>query len=396
MADINLLQKNQGTVSAFHDALLFHQGKGNHHEGVWRGGIYKDIGDEFALTIDQELKTITIGTGMGMLYGRQFEITEAEEIDFAHLTGKKYIVVYIKINTQNITNENISLEFEYAGAGYPIIQNVDISINKRGIATLPLFRFIYIGTDANPIGEIEYLAYLYEPGIAEIIRSMDSEGLINGRLVGNLLPDPTSDYFAHSKHITKSDRSPILQKIVVSSAEDPQPSVANTISNDLSLTNRGTRIVSVSKVQLLTPTTYVAESGTEGYCWIEGERKFYSRDSSLRSSRQLGKLVAKLIYGKFDVAKWNPGFLGIGSKWEWLVQNQAFSAIIQNQRIGIDASATRGIMLHASGVPGGVFATIWSTQQDANSGTWVEIESGSGRRLYGYIAMIDLYAGGQE
>ena len=136
---LNLIRKNnQAEVTAYQDTVLFHAMKGIN-------GVFPNVGDAFALSYNSTNQQMTINSGMGMLYGRQFEILEGDTIvwDWSALTGVKYISVYIEIDLRDPTAETAAFKSTYASLGFPTITDGDnLIINRTGVARMLMF-YIY-------------------------------------------------------------------------------------------------------------------------------------------------------------------------------------------------------------------------------------------------------------
>jgi len=112
---VNLIRKNnQENVTAYEDTVLFHLIKGEN-------GVLPGVGDLFALSYNSSTQKMKVNSGMGMMYGRQFEIKEGEEVemDWSALTGIKYISVYVEIDLRDPTNETATFKSTYASSAYP-------------------------------------------------------------------------------------------------------------------------------------------------------------------------------------------------------------------------------------------------------------------------------------
>jgi hypothetical protein len=143
---LNLIRKNNGVgITAYQDAVLFHLAKGEN-------GVIPDVHDEFEASYDGTSKILRVESGMGIAYGRQFEIVPGEEIqfDFSALAGTRYIVIYVEIDLRDPTNEVASLKSSYASTAYPVIDAGDDLINvPSGIHRMVLYHVLKTGDNAT-------------------------------------------------------------------------------------------------------------------------------------------------------------------------------------------------------------------------------------------------------
>ena len=134
---INLIRKNnQSEVTAYHDSVIFHSIKG-------KNGIFQYVGTGFSTVFNNTTKVFTINSGMGMLYGRQFEVVEGGEINFnwSALSPPKYISIYLEIDLRNPTLETAEFKALYDNTTYPVITAGDNLIAiKQGVARMEMFR----------------------------------------------------------------------------------------------------------------------------------------------------------------------------------------------------------------------------------------------------------------
>jgi hypothetical protein len=137
---IDLIRKNNQTnVTAYHDAVLF-------HSSIGLNGVLQTTDNPFSLNWNSSNMQLTVGVGMGTLYGRQFEIRLGEEviIDLSALVSDKKLSLYVEIDTRDPANETIALKMSYADGAYPAVATGDDLISARqGIARLQLYRLDY-------------------------------------------------------------------------------------------------------------------------------------------------------------------------------------------------------------------------------------------------------------
>ena len=143
---VNLIRKNNGVgITAYQDAVMFHLAKGEN-------GVIPDVHDEFEANYNSTSKILTIASGMGMAYGRQFEIVPGEtiEFDFSTLSGTRYIVIYAEIDLRDPTNEVAILKSSYASTAYPVIDAGDNLIDvPSGIHRMVLYHVLKTGESAT-------------------------------------------------------------------------------------------------------------------------------------------------------------------------------------------------------------------------------------------------------
>lgn len=133
---VNLIRKNnQENVTAYEDTVLFHLIKGEN-------GVLPGVGDLFALSYNLGTQSMQINSGMGIMYGRQFEIKEGEEVemDWSALSGVKYISVYVEIDLRDPTTETATFKSTYASGEYPTVSAGDNLITTTtGVARMLMF-----------------------------------------------------------------------------------------------------------------------------------------------------------------------------------------------------------------------------------------------------------------
>lgn len=180
---VNLIRKNnQLNVTAYEDTVLFHAIKGTN-------GVFPNVGDMFSLSYTASNQTMLINSGMGMVYGRQFEIKEGEEVtwDWSALTGVKYISVYVEIDLRDPTNETATFKSAYASGGYPSITDGDNLIaSPTGVARLLMF-WVYRNSAGTMSIATKYPTYRYDwVGNADFAtNSTNATNASNSTKVGN-------------------------------------------------------------------------------------------------------------------------------------------------------------------------------------------------------------------
>lgn len=209
---LNLIRRNNQTnVTAYHDCVLFHSSKGKSFDNSYNGSVFKDVYNEFGYKIDTVLKKFILRSGMGMIYGRQFELPDNEEfeIDLSALTGIKYVTIYAEIDTRDVTSEKVAIKSTYASAGYVELGSANIYKNKQGVATMELYRIYYDAS--NPSYSVVITRFnFYVPGEAETVRSVPGTSLINGRKVSDIVESNRS-YVKNAAHAEYSDSTNSLR-----------------------------------------------------------------------------------------------------------------------------------------------------------------------------------------
>lgn len=253
---------NSDPVTPYDDAVVFHSAKGHDYTGDKRGGVFNKVYDGMGYIRDNVNHKFIVKSGMAMLYGRQFEIPQNETIEFevASLAGK-YCVVYIEVKNEfiDMTGEydeddnpvdsydqvTITAKLEYATGAYPTIGNTDIIANRYGTATMELYRFQV--NSSGQMGDIVDRRHIYMPGVAEKARVMDGNGVVNNRVLNNLV-FPDKDMVRHTDHAYYADRATSLGTTGTSVNR-------NKIDDNLYLTNRDAYLVTTKTFELRSTST---------------------------------------------------------------------------------------------------------------------------------------------
>ena len=179
-----VLVREPPVINSYDDAVAHNLFKGDHAEGIWKGGVFSGLGYE--LIQSENLYKFRLKSGYGTIFGRQYVIEDDYDIDLSSLTGKNYCVVYAEINLNYVTKSYFSIKLAHAGAGYPDIPTDDLVVKKQGIARMPLYRFIYKASGSDRFTAVTCLYYTYSNGVAEKVRTMAGDGKWNGRTLSNL------------------------------------------------------------------------------------------------------------------------------------------------------------------------------------------------------------------
>lgn len=231
---LKLIRKNNQTeVTAYDDATIFHLAKGHDVLTLKNGGIFKGVYNSFGYILDRVNKKFILKSGMGMLYGRQFELPDNDTMEFslATATSNSFTTIYVEINTT--TNpETIEIKSITSNTGIASLGNTDIYKYKKGIARMPLYTIRITG---GLVFSVSKVAYIYEPGVAERARALDGDATINGQKVSDLV-DPTQGtvYVYHSRHALQADRATSLGNTSAN---------INNIDNELYMPKRGSYLL---------------------------------------------------------------------------------------------------------------------------------------------------------
>lgn len=144
---VNLIRKNNGVgITAYQDAVLFHLAKGEN-------GVIADVHDEFSTTYNNTTKKLIVSSGMGIAYGRQFEIKPGENVEFDLTslgTATKYITIYAEVDLRDPTDEVVSMKATYSDSAYAQITEGDNLISTpNGLYRILLFHVLKNSSSAT-------------------------------------------------------------------------------------------------------------------------------------------------------------------------------------------------------------------------------------------------------
>lgn len=182
----NLIRKNnQAQVTAYQDSVFLHFIKGV-------SGVFKDVYDEFGYTA--EGSNFTLRAGMGIVFGRQFELERGttQVFNLSTLTGTKYVLVYAEVDTRDMANQKVTFVAINQSLSYPSVVSQNLISTEQGLAYVPLYRFIYTAGAGSPIGVVEKLFRTLVANYVDKALEVDSipgTSLIKGRLVQNIISD---------------------------------------------------------------------------------------------------------------------------------------------------------------------------------------------------------------
>lgn len=203
---IDLIVAKNHAITAYDRACVFDQMLGDDDRLHTTGVVFLGIGQEFKLT--ESNGTVTVGSGMGSIDGRQFEAS-ATSFDLTSLTGVKYCTVYVEVDTMSVTAEKASIRIAYDSGTFPTITGEDLAQRQRGIARMQLHRFAYKAT-GHQVYMAERLFEGRSPGVAFRAKSMAEPGAeIRGNRLEDLLEEGTG-YFAKARKADSSDDTPNL------------------------------------------------------------------------------------------------------------------------------------------------------------------------------------------
>jgi hypothetical protein len=190
---INLIRKNnQESVTAYQDSILFHFIKGHDQSGQTIGGVFHGYGDMFDNESNQIDKKFIVKSGMGIIFGRQFEIQIGNQVEFNFqtITGVRYILIYVEIDTRDLMNQKIEVKALYQTTSYPIVYSDDLITTEQGVARMPLYRVLFMSSQASPIVTVTKVFYTFEAHLVEEAKraqSLPGTSTINGRSVNDIV-----------------------------------------------------------------------------------------------------------------------------------------------------------------------------------------------------------------
>lgn len=194
--ELRLIDKNGGEVTAFDDARTRHFVKGNKDTNDI-GGVYAQLtSNPFKLSYVG--KQIIIGQGVGILWGRRFEIP-ANETRTINVTGSgtQYITIYLVLDTSNSANEKIIVRAVQAQNAYSTkygFKSDNLILNNFGTAVMELYR-VKVTVNSSDLLVLEEKQmfhllrdnYVYNAEIADEAKSLPYGSLIGGQKVDNVI-----------------------------------------------------------------------------------------------------------------------------------------------------------------------------------------------------------------
>ncbi len=283
---VTVLVREPPTIYPYDDAVVHHSMKGDQFEGTFIGGVYSGFDYETNTTNG----TFTVKAGFASIYGRQFELDADYEINMAALSGIKYCVVYVEVNLKNFTRQSAEIKLAYANAGFPDVESDDLIVRKHGgVARMPLYSFVYTA-NSHSFDFISTKFYTYSPGVAERARSMDSNGVWNGRLVSNLFYY-NADRFLKGSHAVYADLAKSIGTTGLYAATSDVMTIRDTNEaydrNILMITNGSWKIQSTDSSPLNENKTY---------------KFYYSNRDKGNPIRKNARVVGVLISGSLKIS----------------------------------------------------------------------------------------------
>jgi len=314
MANLILISKNAGAISAYDDSAVYHTMLGSDDRAQTRGVVFLSVYGEFEATPNQGADAVAVAGGCGSLYGRQFRMPSAGSFALGALTGTKYCLIYAEVNTKNVTAQTAKLKMAYDAGGYPVPNNSNLSNEELGVAAMPLWRFIHKAGDPSPISNLTRLFDGRAPGRPFIVRSLRPDSTIDGSRV-SALKDGTTEFWSKSR----------TTDVASASADLGGHSFAANMTVDGSM--RGLALADTVVIRSDAHTT--PADNVAGNCWWAGDTVKYTLVGNLPSNSQ-GSVFGFLIAIVLSTTYWNAGFLGIGSHWEYREQNWRSSLFTKN------------------------------------------------------------------
>lgn len=326
MANLTLIGKSAGTVSAYDDSIAYGTMLGSDDRAQTRGIVMNGIGSGISATADQTNDKILIGSGMGALYGRQFLIASEQSFSLGAMTGIKYCVVYAEVSTKNVTAQSAKLRLAFDSGGYPVANNADLFEQELGIAAMPLWRFIHTAGAASPISNLTKLFEGREPGRAFRTRSLPSRATIDGNAVADL-KDGTTQWW---KKARKADVGTACATFG-----------GHTFDGSLLADGELQGLAALDTVIIKSDGHTTAADNVAGNCWWGGDDLKYRICETPYKTQ--ADIWGYMISMGFDMTHHNPGFLGIGSHWEYIQTSWKMAMLIQSRWVvGIKRDDTGG------------------------------------------------------
>lgn len=181
---VKLIRKNNAELTAYQDSVMFNLAKGTN-------GIIKNVGSEFDLTYNWPTSTFLISSGMGIAYGRQFEIPAGEMSGLAlddYPVGS-FFNIYFKIDLSDPSNETVTLTFNTATAAYPPLLDLgdDLTTQPNGICLVPIYKLQKLAQGAS-VTKIAKIILPDTVPLADLAHNAtEAELALNAEKVNNLI-----------------------------------------------------------------------------------------------------------------------------------------------------------------------------------------------------------------
>jgi hypothetical protein len=122
-------------VSAYEDRVMLHMIKGD-------SGVIPGIYDAFEAVADSAAKTVTVKSGMGLMYGHQFILPSGETkvLDLSLFSSPDdCTTIFVEIDCRDLYNEIVDIKAISQKYSYPVISSADLITTPQGIARYELY-----------------------------------------------------------------------------------------------------------------------------------------------------------------------------------------------------------------------------------------------------------------
>jgi hypothetical protein len=132
---MKLIRSNNQEVKAYEDRIMFHMIKGDH-------GIVPKVYDGFEAVVDSVAKTVTIKSGMGIMYGHQYVLPpgETKVIDLSLFSSADdCTTIFVEIDCRDAQSEIVDIKALSQKYSYPIVSSDDLISTPLGVARYELY-----------------------------------------------------------------------------------------------------------------------------------------------------------------------------------------------------------------------------------------------------------------
>ena len=409
---IRILVANDAPITAYERCCVFDQLLGDDDRAFTKGVVLNGVLGTFALSTGT--RSVTIAGGMASIDGRQFLSPSAVTFDLSALTGVKYCVVYVEVSTMSVANEFAKLCLAFDSGSFPTMDGDDIVRQERGVARMPLHRFIYSAVPGT-IRDATQLFEGREPGTAFQTRHVRDEATIYGNDVDELIEE-SEPYFAKSRSADQTGDVP----------EISGKGIDGNLCVDDSLA--ALTVVALDTITLM-PETCGGHEGGDGAAvtvpneygdptapsafWQGGDKYEAEFTPSMwpeiQHANGYAEFVAWLVQIRLSATGWQMGFLGLGSHWEQLeyspfVHNEIitgadFRGVAETARLRIKMSmygsqprliADHGFSQTSSDITVTLPGRFPTTSAHGASNPTIKIEITGGNHWYGRIKLTPL------
>ena len=408
---IRILVANDAPITAYERCCVFDQLLGDDDRAFTKGVVLNGVFGTFALSTGT--RSVTIAGGMASIDGRQFLSPSAVTFDLSALTGVKYCVVYVEVSTMSVANEFAKLCLAFDSGSFPTMDGDDIVRQERGVARMPLHRFIYSAVPGT-IRDATQLFEGREPGTAFQTRHIRDDATIYGNDVDELVEE-SEPYFAKSRSADQTGDVPEIS--------------GNEIDGNLCVDDSlaALSVIALDTITLMPETCGGHEGGdgaavtvpnelgdpTAPSAYWQGGDKYeiaFTPDTwpEIEHANGYSDFVAWLVQIRLAQTGWQMGFLGLGSHWEQLEHGLVHNEIITGADFrGVAQTVTIRIMNSMYGSQPRLIAehgftqanpsiTItlpssmpWATSHETHNSV-IKIEINSGNHWYGRIKLTPL------